>query len=287
MSFIKKTPSKDHYDEKFENYMNISKEIESNDIQNYESKIFEKINANLTIFEFFLTCRNCNMMFYFNNKLHKHLKTTCKEKIEVDANFDESLQNFSIIEFFKKNRDYKKYEFRSHQYVTIKMTLFAIDKLQDLYIDFKIFMSLINRKFINKKLLETKILTIRSFIKIKRIGNKLHDNSQYCEMKFYIFEKFKNESTIVNIKIEVHLMNDLKINVFIKTDILVFEKMIFDFAKKKLIIIICENMVIPIKTDRKKKIVNRIVKILQKIVMISGKLKIVFVKIKGVKLSKN
>ena len=85
---------------------------------------------------------------------------TYKEKIEVDVNFDKSLQNFPIIEFFKKNRDYKKYEFQSHQYVTTKITLFAIDKLQNLCIDFEIFMFLINQKFINKEFLETKILTI-------------------------------------------------------------------------------------------------------------------------------
>ena len=82
-------------------------------------------------------------------------------------------------------------------------------------------------------------------------------------------------------------MNDLKINVFIKTNILIFERMIFDFARKKLIIIICENMVISIKIDKRKKIVNQIVKILKKIVMISKKLKTVFVKIKKAKLSKN
>ena len=174
--FYQKSFFDDQYDEESKNFMNISKEIEFDDIQNYEPEVPKETNAHLTIFEFFLTCRNCSMMFYFNNKLHKHLKTSCKEKIEIDANFDESLQNLSIIEFFKKNRDFKKYEFRSHQYVTIKMTLFAIDKLQNLCIDFETFMFLINRKFINKKLFETKILTIRSLIKIKEIGNKLHDN---------------------------------------------------------------------------------------------------------------
>ena len=148
-------------------------------------------------------------------------------------------------------------------------------------------MFLINRKFVDRKLLEAKILTIRSFIKIKRIENKLHDNSQYCEMKFYILEKFKNEFAIINIKIEIYFVNDFKINVFIKTNILIFENMIFDFAKKKLIIIICENMIISIKIDKKKKIVNRIVKIFEKIVMIFKKSKVILIKIKKIKLSKN
>ena len=127
-----KSPFDDQYNEEFENYMNISKEIESDDIQSYESKISKKTNAHLTIFEFFLTCRRCDMMFYFNNKLHKHLKTFCKEKIqnEIDAHFEEkNLQKLFVIEFFKENRDHKKYEFRSHQYVIAKMTISAIDKL--------------------------------------------------------------------------------------------------------------------------------------------------------------
>ena len=90
-------------------------------------------------------------------------------------------------------------------------------------------------------------------------------------MKFFIFEKFRNEQIIANIKTEVHLMNNLEVNVLIKTNILIFEKMILNFAKKKLIIIICDNMIISIKTDKKKKIVNRTIKILEKIVMISRK----------------
>ena len=157
------------YEEKFENYMNISNEIESNDIQNYEFEISKKIDAHLTIFEFFLICQNCNMMFYFNNKLHKHLKTFCKKKIEIDANFTKKdLQKLSVIEFFKKNQNHKNYDFRSHQYATIKMTLSIIDKLKNLCIDFETFMFLINRKFVDKELLEAKILTIRSFIKVKK-----------------------------------------------------------------------------------------------------------------------
>ena len=148
-------------------------------------------------------------------------------------------------------------------------------------------MSLMNRKFVDKKFLEAKILTIRSFIKVKKIKNKLHDNFQYCEMKFFILEKFKNESTIINIKIEVHLMNDLKVNVFIKTDILILEKIILNFVKKKLIINICNNMIISIKIDKKKKIVNRIIRIFEKIVMIFKKSKVILIKIKKIKLSEN
>ena len=286
--FYQKLFFDDQYNEKSKNFLNISKKVEFDDIQNYKSKISKKTNAHLTIFEFFLTCRNCSMIFYFNNKLHKHLKTFCKEKIETDANFEKkNLQRLFIIEFFKKNRNHKKYEFRSHQYATTKMTLSMIEKFKDLCIDFEIFMFLINRKFVKKKISKTKILTTRSFIKIKEIENKLHDNFQYCEMKFFIFEKFKNEQIITNIKAEIHLMNDLKINVFLKTNILIFEKIILNFAKKKLIIIICDNMIISIKIDRKKKIVNRTIKIFEKIVMISKKLKIIFVKVKRIKLSKN
>ena len=68
-------------------------------------------------------------MFYFNNKLHKYLKTTYKEKTKIDANFEENLQNLLIVEFFKKSQNYKKYDFRSHQYVIAKMTISVIDKL--------------------------------------------------------------------------------------------------------------------------------------------------------------
>ena len=106
-------------------------------------------------------------------------------------------------------------------------------------------------------------------------------------MKFFILEKFRDESTIVKIIVEIYFVNDLKANVFIETNNLIFENMILNFTKKKLIVIIYDNIVIRIKIDKKKKIVHRIVKIFEKIMISSKKLKVVSIKMKNVKLSKN
>ena len=70
-------------------------------------------------------------------------------------------------------------------------------------------------------------------------------------MNFFISEKFKNEQIITNIKTEMHLINDLKVNVLITINILILEKIILDFTKKELIIIICNNMIISIKIVKK------------------------------------
>ena len=54
MNFIKNRFRKINMKKKPENYINISNEVESNDIQNYELEIPKEIDAHLTIFEFFL-----------------------------------------------------------------------------------------------------------------------------------------------------------------------------------------------------------------------------------------
>ena len=61
------------------------------DTQNYD---VDKLNVNfVTISNYF--CRLCKVEFYFNNKLHRHVRTCRKERV------DEYVNNSSIIESVK------------------------------------------------------------------------------------------------------------------------------------------------------------------------------------------
>lgn len=79
--FYQEPFSESQYDKKSIFFLNISiKKVKLNDIQSFKPKIPKEIKAHLSIFEFFLTCQNCDILFYSNNKFHKHLQTFCKGK---------------------------------------------------------------------------------------------------------------------------------------------------------------------------------------------------------------
>ena len=89
-------------------------------------------------------------------------------------------------------------------------------------------------------------------IKIKNIEIKIHDNSEYVKMDVYIAEKIVESSNIEHLKIEFHLIEDLKANVLIKMNIMKFEKIVFNFERKIMTISICKNLEAPISIQKKK-----------------------------------
>ena len=86
-----------------------SADIDSNESNvNYVSFSIMKMSAHV--------CRFCNVKFYFNNKLHRHLFVCRKEhkKFTVDSvkDFHEQFIDVSIIEFTAKHEDDANYQFR-------------------------------------------------------------------------------------------------------------------------------------------------------------------------------
>ena len=74
--------------------------------------------ASSSIIEMFIhVYRLCNVKFYFNNKLHRHL-FVCRKKhkkqitVELMKNFHEQFIDVSIIEFTTKHENDANYQFR-------------------------------------------------------------------------------------------------------------------------------------------------------------------------------
>ena len=78
-------------------------------------------------------------------------------------------------------------------------------------------------------------------MKIRKIENQKHNNFEYITIDFYILSNdIVNELNIVHIKREVHLVNHLRIKMFIEIDIIDSKNMIFDFNNEKFIIDNCK-----------------------------------------------
>ena len=107
---------------------------ENSKIKNYEkSTHFVKLNistsqsenVNVSTKKITMICRRCNVEFYFNNKLHKHLKICNKQiprKIQKTS-IHMTISNMSMIEFTNKRKNFHEFVFRTHHYATIKGTL--------------------------------------------------------------------------------------------------------------------------------------------------------------------
>jgi hypothetical protein len=99
-----------------------------------------------------LKCRQCEMKFYSNNKLHKHLRANqhsqSQQKIESINN--EQVANISIIISARDHRKQTEYAFREHQYAHVKESFDLNRDLYEFCVDSETFMSFVDRKFLTK-----------------------------------------------------------------------------------------------------------------------------------------
>ena len=85
-------------------------------------KIIKKMITPLKTF----ACKRCDQEFYFNNKLHKHLKDCKKPRKKKPQNFETTTYSISNIPIFESNSRRKKFHefaFRKHHYVIVKTSL--------------------------------------------------------------------------------------------------------------------------------------------------------------------
>jgi hypothetical protein len=126
----------------------------------FEEILNEKLTEMLKPSQLTLKCRLCNMKFYSNNKLHKHLRSDqhARKHQESNATMQNQFEDISIVSSIRNHANHKDFAFREHQYTRVKETFDLKDITHDLCADSKIFMFLIDRKFLEKNVanVETK-----------------------------------------------------------------------------------------------------------------------------------
>ena len=109
--------------------------------------------------------------------------------------------------------------------------------MKNFYINIDCIMSLIDRKWLFKRLFNLIIQQIKKSIIVRDLKNWKHVNLKYFTVNFYIQKiKFDDEIAMTHIKRNVHLIDDLRTKMLINVNIIESKKMTFDLQIDKLII---------------------------------------------------
>ena len=126
-----------------------------------------------------------------------------------------------------------------------------------------------NRDFLTT-ISHEKIRTTTQFIRVQIINSRQHDNSKYVKLKFYIRDKtIIDKFVTIHFRREMHVVNDLKIKIFIKMNII--ESKIIDVLMSNNILHVenCDVIAfIIIKFKNNNEEINRIIRVIT-IVIIS------------------
>lgn len=261
-----------------------------------ESKIFQKhesnANAHFIEFKMIYTCKNCKADFYFNNKLHWHIRNCT---ITINAQIDQikststiTSNRLQLINFNNKNENDHEFVFRFYRYVTIKTFIDKKTITKIMCINNDTFMSLINRKFFTNKSSQIFIRRMITLNNVRKIEIKLHDRFFYVLLNFYISEKMIDERNVLtHFNKEMHSIDNLKINVFINMNIMKSKRIKLNFEIFFLIISICENFKVSIQIKKRSEIMNQFVRVVFKMIISSYTLMFMSVKIRDKSLSRN
>ena len=190
--------------------------------------VFNEIESKL---KSMFKCRRCNAFFYFNNKLHKHVKQ-CKVTIAEIVNVFYILKNIFIIEFTIIQINDVDYVFRQWRYVRMLINVVKNKSAEEFCVNNDITMSIIDCKDVLKQRFDFEMYRINETIRVRDIDNKWHDIFEYILLNFYIFDQIIiDQLTKIHFTREMHLINDLSIKIFIEINIIVSKQMIFDDAK--------------------------------------------------------
>lgn len=158
--------------------------------------------------------------------------------------------------------------FRSRQYAKMKfLTISTVTEIHELYANNETIMLFTNRQFVIKKYFNIIIHKMITSIKIRGIETAVHNNFEYVILNFYIFDMIKKEQTLTHITTKIHLIDNLKINAFLRIDVLILEEIIMNFELNIMIIFICETFMIKIVTKRKFEKIIRLIRSLNKIIV--------------------
>lgn len=229
-----------------------------------------------------LTCRRCGQEFYFNNKLHRHLRACKPERPQRKNSAVANVASpIPVLKSTNKKKNFNGFAFRAHHYAIVKKSLVLSEAKHELCLNSGTSMSLIDRRFLLKCRPTIIIHKTKPAIKMREIGSKIHDSSEYVELDLYIHEKAKNKAAIAHLKAEFHLIDDLKADILIGMDVMRPEDIILNFEERFMTIPTCQNFEAPISIRRKKTPVNRTVRATTQLIIPKEKTMAVSVRMRG------
>ena len=130
------------------------------------------------------------------------------------------MPNKKLVRSNATNISAKGYGFQGWRYATVQARLSQDGQVVSICLDTGCTASLIDRGFLNEHIPGAEIKKMASPMKVRGLGSSSHAAGDYVELDLYLPA---NHSRTAVIRREVHVVDDLKANILIGTDILVPE----------------------------------------------------------------
>ena len=202
------------------------------------------------------SCRRCDEIFLFNNKLHYHLKR-CKKltfNAKVFDNFKSKISRstkIKIIRSFAFIDFVSEFDFKFWRYVKLKVNInfTKSDDLIIICIDFDCESSLVDRQCLaaQRSNYVVRVLRKPEVLKINDINAASLFINEYISLNFVIFDELNDKSARVCFIRHLYIVNDFKVNILLDNDILESKDMFVHVDKEKLFVDSCDNFVASLK----------------------------------------
>ncbi len=121
-------------------------------------------------------------------------------------------------------------------------------------------MLIIDRKFLYKQLIIAIIKYTFQSIRVRDIENIYFLLLKYAILKLFVNDSLNNASIRKKLQRQMHIVNNLKINMLIELNILDSQKMHLDYEYKQLILDNCKEMFVSIKVILIKNKINQVIR---------------------------
>ena len=126
--------------------------------------------------------------------------------------------------------------FRVYHYATIYIVFVWQDVIYTIYLDIKCIISLIDREFLDEFELAHFIKKSQTSIIVREVNIKRYFTNDYLLLDIYIENEIDEQKRIAHIKRKTHVIDNLKIKILVKINIIASKRIIVNVDAYKLII---------------------------------------------------
>ena len=237
-------------------------------------------------------CKRCNEGFSSRNKLHQHLRS-CRVKPSAVNQHSTDVNHGAIIYSDAVTDCSEGLGFRSWHYATVDGSVAAVRndgtvvegegevKPEKITPDSGCTMSVIDRKFLFTQAPEAQVKTMPQPVRVRGIGDAMLDSSEYVNLQLSM-QGFLNGTPVqARFRGQYHVVDGLKANLLLGSDILGPQRMVVDYNKEMLVLGCCRGMTVPMTVTPVKDKVKRVVRALGATVIPAHSSSLVPIRLRG------
>ena len=146
-----------------------------------------------------------------------------EKSIVVDVN------DFQLIKFIVTSIIDNDYVFRKSHYVTALIKKTRDEEIVNCCLNIDCFLTIENRVYVKRIFFSTSVRQLIASLSIRNIDNNIHSFNEYVVvdlfMNDHVINAEKRISTTNRFSIEIHIVDELKINLLVDNDVFNVQKM--------------------------------------------------------------